>query len=410
MTSLHEHATQYDPLAPDTFGCPYPVQAGLRHEAPMHWVEKYGHWVAVTHDVCGEIARDTARWSMGGGQQVAKDPPEIRAILEEGIPRVDTLLTADPPAHTKFRSVINKALSARRIAAFEPRVREIAIDLIEAFRADGRVEFVRNFAYPLPVYVIAELLGAPKEDAEDFKRWSDDSVATLSPHLTLEERMRCTRSQLEFWDYLANQLELRRTQPKDDLLTGIVEARSDGGEELTIPEMVSISSQLLGAGHETTTKLLGSAMLLLLPSRDDVEAIRAGQASVETVVEECLRMEAPVQGLFRTAKEDVAVGGVTVRQGERVQLLYASANRDESHFDEPDAFRANRENAHNHMSFGSGVHYCIGAPLARLETKVALQELVARLPGLRLAPGREAGYEPHYFLRGPSELHLEWDV
>ncbi|MFN0096993.1 MAG: cytochrome P450 [Dehalococcoidia bacterium] len=400
----------YDALEPATFRDPYPAQADVRQADPLHFSAKYGHWLAMTYELCHDIARDTDRWSMRGGQQVSSNPPEVEAVLRTGIPRVNTLLTADPPEHTMYRSQINRALSARRIAAMEPWVRQTANELIDHFPANGEVEFVRAFSYPLPVYVIAELLGAPRADAEKFKRWSDDSVAVLSPHLTLEERVRCTQSQVEFWAYLGDQLEQRKTAPKDDLLTALVGARYDGERELDIPEMVSMSSQLLGAGHETTTKLLGSAMLLLLDRPDEVEAIRSDPERAINAVEECLRMEAPVQGLFRTAKVDVEIGGKLVKAGERVQLLYASANRDESLFSCPQEFHGDRSNARDHLAFGSGIHYCIGAPLARLEAKVALQQLFTRLPGLRIDREKPMHYEPHYFLRGPKELHLRWDA
>jgi cytochrome P450 len=400
----------YDPLAPEIAADPYPAQEAIRKEAPMYWLEKYGHWIATTYDVCQEIARDTERWSMRGGQQVTQqNPPEVQEIYRKAIPRVDTLLSADPPEHTRYRSLINRALSARRIAALEGRIREITDELIDAFPANGEVEFVSAFSYPLPVNVIAELLGAPKSDADRFKKWSDDSVAVLSAHLTLEERIAASKSQTEFWDYLADQLTQRRANPRDDLLGALASARLDDGRELTIPEMVSMASQMLTAGHETTTKLLGSAMLLLLDRPEEVQAVKDDPARAANVVEECLRMEAPVQGLFRNAKVDVEIGGVTVKAGQRVQLLYASANRDESVFENPHEFRGDRPNAKDHLSFSTGVHYCIGAPLARLEGRVALQHLFRRLPNLRIDREKPIRYEPHYFLRGPKELHLRWD-
>jgi cytochrome P450 len=214
---------------------------------------------------------------------------------------------------------------------------------------------------------------------------------------------------VELFHSLADQLEQRRREPKGDLFTAIAEVQLEGQRPLTMDEMVDITTQLITAGHETTTKLLGSAMTLLLDRPDEVEAIRRDPARAANVVEECLRMEAPVQGLFRTAKEDIAIAGQTVKQGERVQLLYASANRDEARFGCPHEFQGDRANAKDHMAFGSGVHYCIGAPLARLEGRIALELLFTRLPNLRLDREKPMRLTTHYFLRGPQELHLRYD-
>jgi len=281
---------------------------------------------------------------------------------------------------------------------------------VNGFVGAGRADLVWQFAYPLPMRVIAEILGVPPADMETFKRWSDDAVARLSVNLPLERQIRCARSLVEFQHYFAAQIEERRARPRDDMLTDLVNARIEGHAPLSVPEMLSLLQQLLVAGNETTTNLIGSMMALVLRQPEILQAVRENPNLATGVVEEALRLESPVQGLFRTTTQEVELGGIRLPKGAHLQLLYASGNRDPAQFACPERLDIHRANAATHLAFGGGIHFCIGAPLARLEGRVALQTLIQRLPNLRLEPGQPLTRVPHFFLRGFEHLYVSWDV
>jgi cytochrome P450 len=357
------------------------------------------------------VLRRPDLFSSNSGPDLRPVPDDdVQAIMRDGFPPVNTLLTNDPPAHARYRGLVNKAFSARRVALLEPSVRAIAETLVDGFAGDGEVELVSQFAVPLPLTVIADALGVPREDMPAFKRWSDDSVAPLGGMISHERELECARSIVEFQRYFEAKLEERRQAPRDDLLSDLLSARLDGVEPLNTAELLSIIQQLLVAGNETTTNMIASGVLLLLSHPDQRAAVHADPSLVANTVEETLRLESPVQGLFRSAKADTEIGGVPVPAGARLVLMYASGNRDEAAFAEAESFDVCRDNAREHLAFGQGVHYCLGAPLARLEGVIALQTLLTRLPNLRLAPARnDFTHTPSFILRGLKALHLAFD-
>ena len=334
---------------------------------------------------------------------------EVERVLAEGWGEISTLVTCDPPAHTRFRSLINKAFTPRRVAEREGRIREIAGTLVDGFVADGQVELVRRYAYPLPMTVIAEILGVPHQDLDRFKRWSDDVVARLSAELPPERQIACAKSLVEFQHYFSERLDEREREPRDDMLTDLLNARIEGSAPLTRGEQLSILQQLLVAGNETTTNLIANMVVLLLERPETWEAVRSHPERAAAAVEEALRMESPVHGLFRSTTREVELGGVTLPAGAHLQLLYAAGNRDAGEFPAPARFDLERANASSHLAFGGGAHFCLGASLARLEGRIALQTLAARLPGLRLDPERERARVPHFFLRGFEQLWVRWE-
>ena len=288
-------------------------------------------------------------------------------------------------------------------------MREIANSLIDRFHNSGRADIVRQFAYPFPMEVIAEILGVPAAQMDRFKQWSDDMSARFGP-LPLDRQIECARSEVAFQHFFAGQLEERRRHPHNDVLTDLLNARIKGEEPLNSPEMLSILKQLLIGGNETSTNLIGSMLLLLLNNPEQLAAVLHDRALEQHAVEEALRLDSPVQGLFRTALEELEISGVRIPCGAHLELLYASGNRDDDRFINPDQFDVNRTDSSNHMAFGFGIHFCIGAPLARAEGRIALDVLLDRLPGMRLAPGQHLEHHPHFFLRGLKRLELEWDV
>jgi cytochrome P450 len=302
---------------------------------------------------------------------------------------------------------VNRAFGPRRVAAMEDRMRAVANELVDAFVADGRVELVRQFAVGLPLTVIAEALGVPRDHLDHFKRWSDDYVVAIGNHKVTPGRLtEMMRSSSEFAAYFIEKIAERQAAPQDDLITDVVHARLDGDEPLTVNEMLWMFTQFLVAGNETTTKLLASAMLLLLRAPEQLALVREDPALIPGLVEEVLRLESPVQGLFRVARANTEIGGVAIPAGASLMMVYASGNRDASVFPDPDTLDVRRENSRLHLAFGQGPHYCIGAALARAEGRIGLEVLLERLDDIGIDPANTFEYEESYVLHGLKELHL----
>jgi cytochrome P450 len=337
-------------------------------------------------------------------------PPseEIREILARGFPSANTLLTNDPPSHSYYRALVAKAFTPRRVGRMEDEIRSLSEELVDAFVDDGEVELVGQFAVPLPLTVIADALGVPRHDLARFKVWSDDAVAPLGNILDHGRQVEIARSLVEFQHYFAAKIDERRQEPRDDMLTDLVEARV-GGQALDVPELLSIVQQMLVAGNETTTKLIGSAMLMLLENEGAMAAVRTDPALIAHLVEEALRIESPVQGMFRVAAVDTELGGTAIPAGSPLVLLYASANRDGDVFRCPADFDLGRSNVRQHLAFGQGTHFCVGAALSRAEARIAFEVLLRRLDRIRLARPEPPVHEPSLVLRGLKELWLTFE-
>ena len=408
-----------NPFDPAVLQCPYPHYARMRAEAPVIFLENVGMWFVTGHDLVLEVARDHHTYSnLFGGASMPLPPGEreqLQAAIEEGYPRVSTMLTADQPDHTRYRRLVSKAFSARAIADLEPAVREITAMLIDGWLGTGRIEFVSQFAVGLPVRVIARALNVPDDRLDDFKRWSDDSIAGIGTNITIDQRVAAERGVNEFQRYFAAELDRRRAEPQDDLLTLLLNARVDDDDPevtdrrpLDVPEMLSIVQQLLVAGNETTTKMLTEMMRLLAEHPDEWARVKADPSRVAAVVEETLRLATPTQGMFRIVTRDVELGGVAIPAGARMVIVYSSANRDEAVFGaEPDAFDPDRAALGEHVAFGKGIHFCVGASLSRLEGRIALTELARRIESFTLAETNEYEVFPSFMLRGLKRLELD---
>lgn len=409
-------------LEPAAVAHPHPYFARLREEAPVEWIEELGCFAVTRYDDVLEVVRNPELFSsrmptgpqatnktMGILQEILMEDADMRELLSDGLPVGTTpvLLMADPPVHDRQRNLVNRAFSPRRVRELEPEIRALADELIDRFVARGECEFVQEFAVGLPLTVIARALGVPEADMPSFKRWSDDFVVAIGNHLLSKERLASMlRSQVEFAAYFTEQIERRRTEPGDDLISDVVHARIDGTEPLSREEMLGMFSQFLVAGNETTTKLLASAMLRLTREPQLVARLRADRSLIGGMVEEALRLDAPVQGLFRQANRETTIGGVTIPAGASVWVLYASANRDEAQFPDGEILDPTRDNSKAHLSFGQGIHYCLGASLARTEGRIAFEALLDRLDDLALRPGSGLDYEPSYALHGLRELWI----
>ncbi|HUA32160.1 MAG TPA: cytochrome P450 [Candidatus Binataceae bacterium] len=402
--------SDFNPLSPENVADPYPFYRAMRQHAPVYQVPGVGFFIVSRYADIHHVLSHPEIYSSRQPPGVNPRPSEaVMEILAQGYPPMDTLLTNDPPAHSRFRALVNKAFSARRVATLEPKVRQIANALIDRFIGAGKVELLSQFAIGLPLTVIADALGVPHSDMEAFKRWSDDAVAQLGGMIDHQRQLECARSYIEFQRYFEARLEERMATPRDDLTTDLLNARLEGTRSLDIAEMLSIIQQLLVAGNETTTNLIASAMLLLVRNPDQMKLVIDDPSLIPNMIEEALRLESPVQGLFRLAKSATEIAGVKIPEGARLVVMYASGNRDEAEFSDPDRFDVRRANARDHLAFGQGEHFCIGAALARLEARVALERLLARLPDLRIAAGKnDFAHTPSFILRGLKALHLEF--
>ena len=407
----------YNLFDPAVMECPFPFYEALRRQAPVYEVPGFGMYLVSRFDDIVEALRapelfssDLARAATGSLVGVFSPPPseEINAILAKGYPPTNTLLTNDPPSHTRYRALVSKAFAPRRVALMEDGIRALATTLVDGFAADGRVELVSQFAVPLPLTVIADALGVPRTEMAAFKRWSDDSVAPLGNLLSYDRQVEVAHSLVEFQQYFADKIDDRRQHPGDDMLTDLVDARIDG-EALSTPELLNIVQQMLVAGNETTTKLIASAMLLLAEHPDAMAAIVADRSLITNLVEEALRIESPVQGLFRVTTTDTTLGGVRIPAGSMCVMVYGSGNRDDGAFADAARFDLQRDHDRTHLAFGLGTHYCVGASLARAEARIAFEVFLERLREIRLVPDRPPVYEPNFVLRGLRELWLDFE-
>jgi cytochrome P450 len=410
----------FNPFDSDTLQCPFPHYAQMREEQPVMQIEGLGMYLVTRHDLVMQILRDPATYSsMFGGASMplsSEARAKMAEVMAEGYPRVPTMLTADMPDHTRYRRLVSKAFTPKVIAELEPVIRAITTKLIDSWIDDPSIEFVTQFGVPLPVEVIAHALNVPESRMADFKRWSDDSIAGIGTDISLEQRLEAEHGVNEYQHYFAGEFERRMTEPQDDLLTALLQARIDDDDPevtdkrpLDMAEMLSIVQQLLVAGNETTTKLITNMANRFASEPGLQSTIDADRTLIPSFVEEALRFEAPVQGLYRQAKHEVTIDGATIPAGEHVWVVYAAGNRDADKFERPNDFEPSRENAREHLSFGNGEHFCIGAGLARAEAYVAVEAMLDHMSNLRYAARHAPAYEDSFILRGLKTLDLDFD-
>jgi len=397
----------FDPFDPAWSSDPFPLYADLRRRAPVHRSE-LGFWVFARHADCLAILRDRRsssdaqhidldRMPEGFRRGAVADDPMAQAVVE-----ARPFLFRDPPDHTRLRGLVAKAFTPRVVESLRARTQEVVDELIDAALEAGTVDLLSGFAHPLPVRIICDMLGVPVEDQERFGDWSTALAAGLDPDFLLTDEAITRRDDavLQFAGYFFELLAERRRSPGDDLLSRLVEVEDDG-TVLSEGELLSTCILLLVAGHETTVNLISGGIVALLGNPDELARFRHDPDVQRSGVEEMLRYVSPVQLTGRSLIDDLEVGGVTLRAGDFAMLLIGSANRDAEVFPDPDRFDVGRS-PNNHLGFGFGIHHCLGAPLARMETQVALATLVRRAPGLALAG--DVTYKTNVVLRGMEGL------
>jgi pimeloyl-[acyl-carrier protein] synthase len=397
----------YNPLDRHLYSDPYPIYRRLRERDPVHrsWLMK--GWVFTRHQDVLSVLHD-ARFSADerNAPNFAKALERARkkGLLSEDEEFSPSMLRSDPPHHTRLRKLVSKAFTPRAIQDLEGKIQSLVQDRLDQVAPRGRMDVVHDLGIPLPVIVIAELIGVPREDQDRFRHWSDEVVRSIGFSTIADERA-SQKAGRELRAYFQDIAEQRRREPRDDLMSGLLAAEEEG-DRLSSEEVFSTLELLLIAGNETTTNLIGNGILALLRNPDQYERLHRDPSLIDSALEELLRYDGPVQATSRIAKEDLEIGGVTVRRGQNALIVLGAANRDPSVFDEPEGLDLGRQQS-AHLAFGHGVHFCLGSHLARLEARHAIGALVHRFASMKLAIDTPR-WKRNLILRGLESLPVRF--
>ncbi|HXV44361.1 MAG TPA: cytochrome P450 [Anaerolineae bacterium] len=401
-------AEEYDPF---DLVDPFPFYIKARDEAPIFYSPELDYWVITQYEDIKAVFRDLTTFSSEiTGKPLIPLSPAVQKVLDEGdFGAFSGLSSTMPPDHTRIRSFINKGLTPRRVEKLEEPIRQRTTELIDLFPDQGRADLVRQLTYDLPALVVFILLGVPDEDVPSVKQWAASRIAITWGDLTEEERIWHAHQMVKYWHYCVELIEKRFAEPQDDLPSDLVRIYQEGDRSITKYEMARVCYTMLFAGHETTSNMLAEGLKTLLTHRKSWEAICADPSLIPNTVEEVLRYCPSIFAWRRLVKKPTTLGGVHLPEGAHLLLVLGSANRDEVCFHAGETFDIHRENAKHHLSFGHGVKFCLGAPLARLEGRIVLEELTRRFPSLRLIAGQKFEYVANTSFRGPQHVWVEWD-
>ena len=375
---------------------PFPHYERMRETAPVFHDDHSGSWHVFRYDDVQRVLSEHARFSsrMGGD-----DPSETGQLF------ASSLITADPPRHRQLRSLVTQAFTPKAVDALAPRISQLTEELLEGIASLGTADLIQELAYPLPVIVISELMGVPADDRDRFKHWSDVVVSqTRSGAVNEDQHL----TNVEMTGYFLDLIEQRRSRPGNDLISNLLAAEIDG-QKLSVAELLGFCSLLLVAGNETTTNLIGNAVLCFTEVPGTTERLRQEPSLLPQAIEEVLRFRSPVQSMYRVTVADTALGDVQIPAGAPLVAWIGSANRDERQFERPARFDVDRS-PNRHLAFGHGIHFCLGAPLARLEARIALEGILSRLPGLALAPGARLERMDSTIVYGLKALPASWQA
>ena len=384
-----ESGVSYDLTSSAFIEDPYPTYEQLRRKDPVHRMRLIEAWALTRYKDVQDVLADHKRFT--------------NAERNYDYMQYRTFLDLDPPDHTRLRGLVSKAFTPRAVRELGPRIQELVDELLDAVAGENRIDLISDFAFPLPVIVIAEMLGVPAQDRARFREWSDDIALSVNPLLDGEQIKRVRQATEELFDYFEGIIEQRRQAPRNDMISALLAAEEEG-DKLTHEELLSTLMLLLVAGNETTRNLIGNGMLALLKNPAQLQRLRDHPELLDSAINELLRYDSPVQIDARNAIDDVEIGGKRIAAGQRILAIVGAANRDPQAFASPDKLDIGR-NEVSHLSFGRGIHYCLGSPLAILEGRIAFTSLLARFPSMRLAS--QPVFKEQIVLRGVEELWVE---
>ena len=408
--------TELSPMHPELLKCPYGMNRRLQQEAPVFQDPLSGIYFISRYDDVVAMAMDHQTFSSampgGGTGSLASPDPEIAAIMEQGYPNVSTMLTQDPPLQRRYRKFVDGAFSPANLKALEPFIEQLSNQFIDDFIDDGQCEFLSAFGIPLPLTIIASQLGVPTSDLPLLRKWTDAFIGNLSQQLDRDGQLNAARDILEFQHYFVEKMEERRAHAEDDILSKVVNASIDGEKPLDNAEGLSMISQILVAGNETTSAALTEGIWLLIKNPDQYQLVRQDPSPemINALVEEILRITSPSANMFRRTTREVEVAGVTIPENAMCFARFAAANQDDERFEDALKFDITRTNLREHVAFGKGVHHCLGAALSRREMNGGFKVIFQRLENFRLAPGAaEPEFSANALLHGLTGLQVAFD-
>ncbi len=417
MNTSRPHVSGYEPLSPEQLRDPYLLWAKARAEAPVFYDDRLGMWSVTRYDDVLAVLRDPTTFS--SAQAFALREPMFPAEIAERIPagmfRPRMLVSKDPPEHTALRKLMQRAFTPKRVAELEPFIEQTCHQLIDAFVERGTVDLMADYANALPLRVITQILGFDPSEGPALRQWTedflvmaiparDDQAETRADPDTIERMQRMLRT----IDNALALIQARRAEPRDDVISALVAAADTEDIALDDHDLVTLALELALAGNDTTANLIAHTVGFLLENHSLWDRVRADRSLVPRAVEETVRRRGSSKGLFRRATRDVQLGEARIRQGEIIHVLFAAANHDDSRFPEPRRYDIDRDNAQEHIGFGRWTHFCLGAPLARLETRVALNALLDRFPNLEPVPDQELNYAPTLTTQTLLQYHVTW--
>ena len=408
---------ELSPMHPDLLRCPAALNKRLRDEAPVFKDPSSGIYFISRFDDVVSMSQDPKTFSsvMGGAttRAVESSEPQIVEIMADGYADVPTMLTQDPPLQRRYRKFVDGVFAPSALNALEPMINSISHELIDRIEDRGECEFLSEFGVPLPLTVIASQIGAPIADLPKLRRWTEAFIDNLSQQGDLDGRIETAKSIVEFQHYFISRLEERRIEPQDDILSKIVNASIEGDQPLNNGECLSMLNQILVAGNETTGAALTQGILLLIENPDQYELIKADPSpeTISNFVEEVLRVSSPSANMYRRTTRDVELHGVTIPENSICFARFASANQDDSQFQDALRFDISRNNLKTHVAFGKGVHHCLGAALARREMNGGFHVLFERVENFRVQPNKASPeFMPNALLHGLERLDIAFDI
>ena len=404
---FHNFSAEFDPL---DLSDPFPLLAAAQREEPIFYSPAINYWVVTRHEDIKAIFRDHETFTAANTiTPIVPFSDEVREMLVAGDYTPEPVLSNNvPPKHTRIRGLVNKLFTPRRMAHFAPAIRDVARQFIDRFADLGEVDIVAALTYEFPAQILFHVLGVPAADVPQVKAWAGNRIKLYYGRPTPDEQIAMTENLVPFWRYVVNLVAAKAAEPADDLTSDLIRLRAGDDSVLTLNEIASCMITLLVAGHETTTSQISNGLLHWLSQPAEWSRLCQQPELIPAAVEEMLRFDPSVNAWRRLVHRPVTIGGVDLPAGANLLLMLNAANRESAIFPKPNTIDVSRANLKEHLAFGYGIHYCVGAPLARLEMAILFEELTGRFPTMSLAPDQPINYIPNISFRGPTKLLVRW--